>query len=47
MPKPSPAISRCTSRARRILIGPDQSWMTTKQFFEAVRANLEKVMAST
>src|ERR1700755_426844 len=24
-----------------ILIGPDQSWMTTEQFFEAVRVNLE------
>ncbi|WP_417609515.1 NADP-dependent isocitrate dehydrogenase, partial [Parasphingorhabdus sp.] len=24
-----------------ILIGPDQSWMTTEQFFEAVRSNLE------
>ena len=29
-----------------ILIGPEQSWMTTEQFFEAVRANLEKAMAS-
>ncbi len=29
-----------------ILIGPDQSWMTTEQFFEAVRANLEKAMAA-
>jgi isocitrate dehydrogenase len=28
-----------------ILIGPDQSWMTTEQFFEAVRLNLEKAMA--
>jgi isocitrate dehydrogenase len=28
-----------------ILIGPDQSWMTTEQFFEAIRANLEKAMA--
>jgi isocitrate dehydrogenase len=28
-----------------ILIGPDQSWMTTEQFFEAVRANLERAMA--
>ena len=28
-----------------ILIGPDQSWMTTEQFFEAVRANLEKAMS--
>jgi isocitrate dehydrogenase len=27
-----------------ILIGPDQSWMTTEQFFEAVRLNLEKAM---
>jgi isocitrate dehydrogenase len=27
-----------------ILIGPDQPWMTTEQFFEAVRANLEKAM---
>ncbi|MGN6374959.1 MAG: NADP-dependent isocitrate dehydrogenase [Sphingomonas sp.] len=27
-----------------ILIGPDQPWMTTEQFFEAVRVNLEKAM---
>ena len=29
-----------------ILIGPDQAWMTTEQFFEAVRQNLEKAMGS-
>ena len=29
-----------------ILIGPDQRWMTTEQFFEAIRANLETAMAS-
>ncbi len=29
-----------------ILIGPDQRWSTTEQFFEAVRANLEAKMAS-
>jgi isocitrate dehydrogenase len=29
-----------------ILIGPDQSWMTTEQFFEAIRVNLEKEMGS-
>ncbi len=29
-----------------ILIGPDQRWMTTEQFFEAVRLNLEKKMAN-
>jgi isocitrate dehydrogenase len=29
-----------------ILIGPDQKWMTTEQFFEAVRVNLEKKMAA-
>lgn len=29
-----------------ILIGPEQSWMTTEQFFEAIRANLEKAMAT-
>jgi isocitrate dehydrogenase len=29
-----------------ILIGPDQPWMTTERFFEAVRANLEQEMAS-
>jgi isocitrate dehydrogenase len=29
-----------------ILIGPDQAWMTTEQFFEAVRSNLEKEMAA-
>ena len=27
-----------------ILIGPDQAWMTTEQFFEAVRLNLEVAM---
>jgi isocitrate dehydrogenase len=27
-----------------ILIGPDQAWMTTEQFFEAVRLNLETAM---
>ena len=27
-----------------ILIGPDQAWMTTEQFFEAVRSNLEAEM---
>ncbi len=29
-----------------ILIGPDQAWMTTEQFFEAVRQNLETEMGS-
>ncbi|VVT03342.1 Isocitrate dehydrogenase (NADP) [Sphingomonas sp. EC-HK361] len=29
-----------------ILIGPDQRWMTTEQFFEAVRGNLETKMAN-
>jgi isocitrate dehydrogenase len=29
-----------------ILIGPDQSWMTTEQFFEAIRLNLEKAMGA-
>ena len=28
-----------------ILIGPDQPWMTTEQFFEQVRQNLEAKMA--
>ncbi len=28
-----------------ILIGPDQPWMTTEQFFEAVRVNLESAMS--
>src|SRR6187399_1597255 len=27
-----------------ILIGPDQAWMTTEQFFEAIRENLEAAM---
>lgn len=27
-----------------ILIGPDQAWMTSEQFFEAVRVNLEAAM---
>jgi isocitrate dehydrogenase len=29
-----------------ILVGPDQNWMTTEQFFDAIRENLEKEMAS-
>jgi len=29
-----------------ILIGPDQPWMTTEQFFEAIVQNLEKEMAA-
>jgi isocitrate dehydrogenase len=28
-----------------ILIGPDQPWMTTEQFFQAIVQNLEKAMA--
>ncbi|EQB09302.1 isocitrate dehydrogenase [Sphingobium quisquiliarum P25] len=27
-----------------LLIGPDQAWMTTEQFFEAIRVNLETAM---
>ena len=27
-----------------ILIGPDQPWMTTEKFFEAIRVNLEAAM---
>ena len=27
-----------------LLVGPEQAWMTTEQFFEAIRANLEKAM---
>jgi isocitrate dehydrogenase len=29
-----------------ILVGPEQPWMTTEQFFEAIRANLEAAMAT-
>jgi isocitrate dehydrogenase len=29
-----------------ILIGPDQPWMTTEQFFEAIRSNLEHAMSA-
>ena len=29
-----------------LLIGPDQAWMTTEQFFEAIRANLETAMGA-
>lgn len=29
-----------------LLIGPDQAWMTTEQFFETVRVNLENEMGS-
>ena len=28
-----------------ILVGPEQAWMTTEQFFEAIRENLETAMA--
>ncbi len=27
-----------------LLVGPDQAWMTTEQFFEAVRANLDRAI---
>jgi len=30
-----------------ILVGPEQAWMTTEQFFEAIVHNLEAAMAST
>ena len=29
-----------------ILVGPDQAWMTTEQFFEAIRVSLEEAMAT-
>ncbi|MDP9422545.1 MAG: NADP-dependent isocitrate dehydrogenase [Pseudomonadota bacterium] len=29
-----------------LLVGPEQSWMTTEQFFEAIRENLEAAMAA-
>jgi isocitrate dehydrogenase len=29
-----------------LLIGPDQSWMTTEMFFEAIRENLETAMSN-
>ena len=29
-----------------ILVGPDQPWMTTEQFFDTIVKNLETVMAS-
>lgn len=29
-----------------LLIGPDQAWMTTEQFFEAIRVNLEEAMGA-
>ena len=29
-----------------ILIGPDQAWMTTEQFFESIRENLEQAMTA-
>jgi isocitrate dehydrogenase len=28
-----------------ILVGPEQAWMTTEQFFEAIVRNLEVAMA--
>src|SRR6186713_1992707 len=30
-----------------ILVGPEQAWMTTEQFFEAIRTNLEAAMANS
>ena len=29
-----------------LLVGPEQAWMTTEQFFEAIRVNLETAMAA-
>jgi isocitrate dehydrogenase len=29
-----------------LLVGPEQAWMTTEQFFEAIRENLETAMAA-
>jgi isocitrate dehydrogenase len=29
-----------------ILVGPEQAWMTTEQFFEAIVTNLEAAMGS-
>jgi len=29
-----------------ILVGPEQSWLTTNQFLEALRVNLEKAMVA-
>ncbi|MBN8832112.1 MAG: NADP-dependent isocitrate dehydrogenase [Sphingomonadales bacterium] len=29
-----------------LLVGPDQAWMTTEQFFEAIRVNLETEMSN-
>ncbi len=29
-----------------ILVGPEQSWMTTEQFFDAIRVNLDKAMGA-
>ncbi|MFL6859639.1 MAG: hypothetical protein ACJ8EV_02320, partial [Sphingomicrobium sp.] len=29
-----------------ILVGPEQAWMTTEQFFEAIVRNLEAAMAA-
>ncbi|PZU08654.1 NADP-dependent isocitrate dehydrogenase [Sphingomonas sp.] len=29
-----------------LLVGPDQAWMTTEQFFEAIRVNLETAMGN-
>jgi isocitrate dehydrogenase len=29
-----------------ILVGPDQAWMTTEQFFESIRENLESAMVT-
>ena len=33
--------SGAMTKDRALLIGPDQTWMTTEKFFEAVRANLD------
>lgn len=29
-----------------LLIGPDQAWMTTEKFFEAIRSNLDKALSA-
>jgi isocitrate dehydrogenase len=33
------------TKALAILVGPEQAWMTTEQFFEAIVHNLEAAMS--
>ena len=46
LPYPVPGVVWASLPLPALLIGPDQNWLTTEGFFEAVVENLEAKMAS-